>query len=255
MVFLSFTGGTFGLYCVAMSDQAVHTEIERNAELGHKLNWLRAAVLGANDGIISVAGLVIGVLAAGVGGKELLTVAAAALIAGAVSMALGEYVSVSTQRDTEDALVKKEQYELEHLSEEEHDELVNILAGYGISRETAERAASELSEDDKLKTHLALELGIDPNELVRPAQAAYSSALAFTAGAIIPVLAGLAAPKGMEIGVVFLSTMAALMVTGWISAHLGEASRSRAMLRLVVGGAIAMGFTWMVGQLFGVAVS
>lgn len=255
MAFLSFTGGTFGLYRVAMSDQVVHAEIERNAELGHKLNWLRAAVLGANDGIISVAGLVIGVLAAGVGGKELLTVAAAALIAGAVSMALGEYVSVSTQRDTESALVEKEKFELANLAQQEHDELVEILEGYGISRDTAEQAASELSEDDKLKTHLALELGIDPDELARPVQAAYSSALAFTTGAIIPVAAGLMAPDGMEIGVVFLATMGALMVTGWISAHLGEASRGRAMLRLVVGGAIAMGFTWMVGQLFGVAVS
>lgn len=255
MAFLSFTVGTFVLYCVTMSDQVTHQENERSADLGHKLNWLRAAVLGANDGIISVAGLVIGVLAAGVGGKELLTVAAAALIAGAVSMALGEYVSVSAQRDTEHALVKKEKYELEHLSQQEHEELVDILSGYGISRDTAEQAASELSEDDKLKTHLALELGIDPDELVRPVQAAYSSALAFTTGALIPVIAGMLAPSGMEIGVVFLATMGALMVTGWVSAHLGEASRGRAMLRLVVGGAIAMGFTWLVGQLFGVAVS
>lgn len=233
----------------------MHAQVERNADLGHKLNWLRAAVLGANDGIISVAGLVIGVLAAGVGGKELLTVAAAALIAGAVSMALGEYVSVSTQRDTEAAMVEKEKFELEHLSQQEHEELVDILTGYGITQETAERAANELSDEDRLKTHLALELGIDPEELARPVQATYSSALAFTAGAIIPVVAGLFAPDGMEIAVVFLATMGALLVTGWISAHLGEASRWRAMLRLVVGGAIAMGFTWMVGQLFGVAVS
>ncbi len=238
-----------------MQPEIVHTEVERTADLGHKLNWLRAAVLGANDGIISVAGLVIGVLAAGVAGKELLTVAAAALIAGAVSMALGEYVSVSAQRDTESALVEKERYELEHLEEEEHEELVGILQGYGITPETAEQAASEMAKQDLLKTHLALELGIDPDELIRPVQAAYSSAAAFTAGAIIPVLAGVLAPKGFEIPLVFIATLSALMITGWISAHLGEASRSRAMVRLVVGGAAAMGFTWVIGQLFGVAVA
>lgn len=238
-----------------MSEQLIHGEVERNSELGHKLNWLRAAVLGANDGIISVAGLVIGVLAAGVGGKELLTVSAAALIAGAVSMALGEYVSVSAQRDTEAALVEKERYELEHLVEDEHEELVDILKGYGIRPETAEQAASEMAEQDLLKTHLALELGIDPDELVRPVQAAYSSALAFTAGALIPVIAGIFSPKGLEIPVVFLATLGALLITGWVSAHLGEASRTRAMLRLVVGGAVAMGFTWFIGQMFGVVVA
>lgn len=254
MACLSFTGTLEAAYSLSMSAQILHQDVERSADLGHKLNWLRAAVLGANDGIISVAGLVIGVLAAGIGGQELLTVAAGALIAGAVSMALGEYVSVSTQRDTEHALVEKERQELATLKEEEHAELVGILQGYGISEATAEQAANEMAKDDLLRTHLALELGIDPDELVRPVQAAYSSAIAFSIGAIIPVLAGILAPDNLAIPIVFGSTILALMLTGWISAHLGEANRKRAMARLVLGGAAAMGVTWLVGNLFNTAI-
>ena len=206
-----------------------HLREPHEGSLAGRLNWLRAGVLGANDGIISTAGLVIGVAAATTNSTEIATAGGAGLVAGAVSMALGEYVSVSTQRDTERALIEKERRELELMPEAEHAELVGLLRQRGLSEDTAITAADELSTGDVLRTHLSVELGIDQEELANPWSAAGSSAVAFVA-----VLVGLG-------------------VTGVVSARLGGSPWRAAVVRLVAGGALAMTVTFGIGRLLGVA--
>jgi VIT1/CCC1 family predicted Fe2+/Mn2+ transporter len=220
-----------------------------------RLNWLRAGVLGANDGIISTAGLVIGVAAATTDSGAIATAGLAGLAAGAVSMALGEYVSVSTQRDTERALVDKERRELEQMPAAEHAELVQLFQRRGLSEGTATTVADELTEHDALSAHLSVELGIDQEELANPWAAAISSALAFGTGAVLPLVAILAPPASWRIPVAFVAVLVALCVTGVVSAHIGGAPKRVAVARLVGGGALAMAVTFGLGQLLGVATA
>jgi VIT1/CCC1 family predicted Fe2+/Mn2+ transporter len=225
-----------------------------SGSLSGRLNWLRAGVLGANDGIISTAGLVIGVAAATTSTSAIATAGVAGLTAGAVSMALGEYVSVSTQRDTEQALIEKERDELAHTPEAEHVELVEMLRERGLTEATSRVVADELSDEDVLRTHLTIELGIDQNAIANPWSAALSSAIAFTAGAALPLLAILLPPASIRIAISFIAVLIGLAITGAISAQLGGAPRRPAIARLVLGGAAAMAVTYGIGEILGVVV-
>lgn len=211
-------------------------------------------MLGANDGIISTAGLVIGVAAATTVTSEIATAGIAGLVAGAVSMALGEYVSVSTQRDTERALIDKERAELQQMPHAEHLELVELLRRRGLREESARTVALELAERDALHAHLAFELGIDQEHLANPWVAAGTSALAFTLGALLPLIAILWPPASVRIPVAFIAVVLGLSLTGSLSAQLGGSAKGPAMLRLVTGGTVAMAVTFGIGQLLGVAV-
>lgn len=230
-----------------------HSDEPHSAGISSRLNWLRAGVLGANDGIVSTAGLVIGVAAATTEVGVIATAGIAGLVAGAVSMALGEYVSVSTQRDTERALLEKERRELEESPEEEFSELVMMYQQKGLSAPTAQLVARELTDNDAFAAHVDIELGIDPNALTNPWHAAYASAAAFTLGSVLPLLAILLPPAGARIPVTFVAVLLALALTGTISARLGGAGQSRAILRIVIGGALAMIVTFGIGQLLGAA--
>lgn len=216
-----------------------------------KLNWLRAGVLGANDGIVSVAGIVIGVAAATTDRGPIFAAGIAGLAAGALSMALGEYVSVSTQRDTEQALLAKERRELAEYPEEEFEELVGLYQAKGLSPTTARTVARELTDHDAFAAHIDIELGIDPHELTNPWHAAISSAVAFTTGAILPMLAILLTPPAPRIPITFVAVLLALAITGWVSARLGGADPVRATQRVVIGGAVAMAITYVIGRLMG----
>ncbi|WP_333733990.1 VIT1/CCC1 transporter family protein, partial [Streptomyces sp. IBSBF 3010] len=221
------------------------------AGLGARLNWLRAAVLGANDGVVSTAGLVVGVAGATDDRGALLTAGLAGLLAGSLSMAAGEYVSVSTQRDSEKAALATEKRELQETPEAELAELTGLLEGKGLSREVAHEAAVQLTERDALRAHAEVELGIDPDDLTNPWHAAGASFLAFTVGALLPLLAIVLPPATARVPVTVLSVLAVLAVTGWWSARLGEAAPGRAVLRNMGGGAVAMAVTYAAGHLLG----
>jgi vacuolar iron transporter family protein len=223
--------------------------------LASRLNWLRAGVLGANDGIISTAGLVIGVAAATTDTAEIATAGIAGLVAGAVSMALGEYVSVSTQRDTERAMIELERRELATSPEVERTELIDLLRKRGLSDKSSTTVADELTERDVLRAHLDIELGIDADDLANPWTAAGSSAAAFSAGAALPLIAILVPPASLRIAVAFVAVLLGLLFTGMLSAHLGGSSKRTAVVRLVAGGAVAMAVTFGIGKLLGTAVS
>lgn len=218
-----------------------------------RLNWLRAGVLGANDGIVSTAGLVVGVAGATAARAPILTAGVAGLVAGAVSMALGEYVSVSTQRDSERALLAKEKIELAEFPDEELEELAAIYVAKGASVETARRLAEELTAKDAFAAHVDAELGIDPAALSSPWQAAASSAAAFTLGSILPLLAMLLPPVSIRLAVTFATVVVTLAITGGVSARLGESRVAPAVTRLVLGGALAMAVTYSIGRLVGAA--
>jgi VIT1/CCC1 family predicted Fe2+/Mn2+ transporter len=231
-----------------------HTHIEpHHSNRGQKLNWLRAGVLGANDGIISMAGLVIGVASATSSHIVILTAGIAGIIAGAISMAAGEYVSVSSSLDSEKALLKLEEYELKHYTKEELEELVCIYENKGLSRETALRVAKELTEHDAMKAHFDAELRIDPNELTSPWHAAFASCIAFLSGAVIPLLAVLLPSASVRIPCAFISVIIALILTGTISAKVGKANILRAVIRVVIGGTFAMVVTYGIGRVFKMA--
>ncbi|WP_067574700.1 VIT1/CCC1 transporter family protein [Nocardia acidivorans] len=221
--------------------------------LASRLNWLRAGVLGANDGIVSTAGLVVGVAAATTESSAILTAGIAGLTAGAISMAAGEYVSVSTQRDSEKALLSKEKRELAEEPEFELAELAQIYRGKGLSAATARQVALELTEHDAFRAHAEAELGLDPTELTNPWAAAISSAVSFTLGALLPLLAILLPPVSWRIPVTFAAVLVALAITGTVSARLGGGDSRRAVLRVVIGGALAMAVTYGIGQLAGVS--
>lgn len=216
-----------------------------------RLNWLRAGVLGANDGIVSVAAVVVGV--AGVTDKfaPIATAGAAALVGGAISMALGEYVSVSSQRDSERAMIRKEKRELREMPREELAELAGLYEARGLSPRTARQVAEELTEHDALGAHLTMELNIDPDDVVSPWHAAGASALAFTVGGILPLLAALLIPMPFRIPLVFVVVLLALAGTGVIGARLGDSPMLRPTVRVVVGGALALGATFGLGTLLG----
>jgi VIT1/CCC1 family predicted Fe2+/Mn2+ transporter len=219
-----------------------------------RLNWLRAGVLGANDGIVSTAGLVVGVAAATTTSSVIFTAGLAGLVAGAVSMALGEYVSVSTQRDTQRVLLQKERQELDEMPDAELDELAGLYAAKGLSAETARVVARELTARDAFAAHVDVELGIDPDDLSNPWQAALSSAVAFTLGALVPLIVIMLPPVGVRVPVAFLSVLIALVLTGTVSAILGGARKRRAVIRVVLGGALAMLVTYGIGQMAGMTI-
>jgi VIT1/CCC1 family predicted Fe2+/Mn2+ transporter len=238
-----------------LRDEAPHPVTDAHgAHVANRLNWLRAGVLGANDGIVSTAGLVVGVAAATTAGSVIFAAGLAGLVAGAVSMALGEYVSVSTQRDTQRALLEKERHELTEMPDAEFEELAGLYATKGLSAQTARQVARELTERDAFAAHVDVELGIDPNELSRPWQAALSSAVAFTLGAVVPLIAILLPSTGFRVPVAFFAVLMALALTGTVSAILGGAQKRRAVLRVVCGGALAMLVTYGVGQLVGTTI-
>lgn len=229
----------------------VHQEEPHAAGIGQRLNWLRAGVLGANDGIVSVAALVVGVVGATTDNAALLTAGLAGLVGGAVSMALGEYVSVSSQRDSERALIAKEREELRTMPVEELAELTALYRDRGLSDETAQKVAEELTAHDALSAHLEVELGIDQDDLVNPWHAALSSAVAFTLGALLPLLAILLPPPEWRVPVTFAAVLLALAATGAVGAVIGGSAPVRASVRLVVGGALALVATWLIGTLLG----
>lgn len=234
-----------------VSDVQPHGGEEHSLSIGARLNWLRAGVLGANDGIVSTAGIVIGVAAATTSRGAILTAGVAGLAAGAMSMASGEYVSVSTQRDTEQALLAKERRELHEMPDEELAELTAIYEGKGLSAELAREVAVQLTHHDALGAHAEAELGIDPNELTNPWHAAWASMISFTCGALLPLLAILLTPVTARVPVTALAVVVALGITGWTSAALGGAPRVPAVVRNILGGLVAMGVTYAVGRLVG----
>ena len=220
-----------------------------------KLNWLRAAVLGANDGVVSVASIVVGVAGATHEKHTIFIAGLAGLVAGAFSMAVGDYVSVSSQRDTERAYIAKEKQALAENPEEELAELAQMYQAKGLSAATAKKVADELTAHDPVKAHLDAELNLDEEDLNNPTQAAIASMLSFTAGGIIPLFAVLLVRIGLRVPVTFVAVFLALCLTGYLSATVGGASRRRAITRVVVGGLAAMAATFLVGHLFGTAVS
>ncbi|ROZ63449.1 VIT family protein [Kocuria soli] len=231
--------------------QRIHSEPQAGNYNEH-LNKLRAAVLGANDGIVSVAATVVGVAGATAHRGSIFLVAAAAVSAGALSMALGEYVSVSSQKDSQQALIDLETRELQDMPEEEFEELVEILQEKGMSRDTARSAARELTQKNALKAHLDFELGLDEEDIPSPMGAAIASALAFFVGSMLPTLAILLPPAQIAIPVTFGVVLVALALTGWLGARLGGSPhRLRAATRLVVGGALALAATFAIGTLLG----
>lgn len=222
--------------------------------MSSKLNWLRAGVLGANDGIVSIAGIVVGVAAAAAERGPVFTAGVAGLVAGAVSMALGEFVSVSTQRDTEKALLAKERRELRDYPLAELDELAILYEERGLSPSTARKVAQELSDHDAIRAHAEVELGIDPDNLTKPWQAALSSALAFAIGALLPLIAILLPSEASRIPVTMASVLVALAITGLTSAKLGDAPQKPAIFRNVVGGGLALAITYAIGHLVGAVI-
>jgi VIT1/CCC1 family predicted Fe2+/Mn2+ transporter len=238
-----------------MSDTpaALHPHEPHAAGLAGRLNWLRAGVLGANDGIVSVAAIVVGVAGATGDTGPILTAGLAGLVGGAISMALGEYVSVSSQRDTERTLIRKERRELHEMPEEELAELQALYEGKGLSPSTAKLVAAELTEHDALAAHLSIELGIDQEDLANPWHAALASAVAFTIGALLPFLTILLLPADIRIPITFAAVLAALALTGAVGARLGDSPVLRPMIRVVVGGALALGITFLLGTLLGTA--
>ncbi|WP_280341019.1 VIT1/CCC1 transporter family protein [Nocardia neocaledoniensis] len=223
---------------------------EPHAEgLASRLNWLRAGVLGANDGIVSTAGLVVGVAATTNDSTTILAAGVAGLVAGAISMAAGEYVSVSTQRDSEKALLAKERRELAEFPDYELAELTEIYEAKGLSPATARQVAKELTAHDAFTAHAEAELKLNPDELTNPWAAAGSSAIAFTCGALLPLLAIVLPPAQWRVPVTFVAVLVALALTGSLSARLGGSRRGRAVLRVVVGGALAMAVTYAIGTL------
>ena len=235
--------------------RAPHHHAEpHHGSVTNKLNWLRASVLGANDGIVSVAGIVVGVAAATAERGPVFTAGIAGLAAGALSMAVGEYVSVSTQRDTERAMLQVERQELKLQPDVELDELTGLYEARGLTHETALKVAEELTAYDPLAAHAEVELHIDPEELTNPWQAAISSAVSFTLGAILPLIAILVPPPSARILVTVITVLIALAITGWVSARLGGAKPLRPILRVTVGGALAMAITFGIGHLVGATV-
>lgn len=220
---------------------------------GRKLNWLRASVLGANDGIVSIAGLVVGMAGATDSMQVILTAGIAGIIAGAISMAVGEYVSVSSSKDTEKALLEKERYELQHFPKEELEELAMLYEKKGLSQKTARVVAKELTAKNAYAAHIDVELGIDPDNLTNPWHAALASALSFLVGAVIPLIAILLPPFSVRIPFTFIAVVIALAITGIFSAMTGGANLLRATIRVVAGGILAMVITYSVGKLFNVS--
>lgn len=220
----------------------------------NRTGWLRASVLGANDGIISVGALLVGVAAADPGRHAILIAGVAALVAGAMSMAMGEYVSVSSQSDTERADIARERAALRDMPEQELHELAAIYESRGMCAGTALQAAREVTRHDALGAHVRDELGLSDALNANPLQAAMASALTFSVAASVPLLAATFAPGGAIIASVLISVVVALSLLGALGAKVGGAPMTRAVIRVVLGGVIALAITALVGRLFGTAV-
>jgi VIT1/CCC1 family predicted Fe2+/Mn2+ transporter len=220
----------------------------------HRSNWLRAAVLGANDGIISISSLAIGVAAASSSRDPILLATVAGLVAGALSMAAGEYVSVSSQTDIEHADIEREKIELAKMPEQELQILAEIYERRGLKKETALQVAKELTESDALGAHVRDELGITEMSQANPIQAALASGAAFTAGGFLPLMVALLMPVQWMEYILYGVTIIALLVLGAVSAKAGGSSITKAVIRVVIWGSIAMGLSALVGYLFGVRV-
>jgi VIT1/CCC1 family predicted Fe2+/Mn2+ transporter len=221
----------------------------REEGLASRLNWLRAGVLGANDGIVSVAAIVVGVAGATSNNAPILTAGLAGLVGGAISMALGEYVSVSSQRDTQRALIAKEQLALVEQPDNELADLAKLYEGRGLSAETAKKVAAELTERDALGAHLEAKLHIDEDDVASPWHAALASAVSFTVGGILPLLAILLIATTVRIPITFVAVLLALALTGAVGAKIGGSPILRATIRVVIGGAAALAATFLIGHL------
>lgn len=228
-----------------------HPDEPHESGVSSRLNWLRAAVLGANDGIVSTAGLVVGVAGATKDHTAILVAGLAGLVAGAMSMGAGEYVSVSTQRDSEKALLDKERRELADEPEAELEELAALYVDKGLSPGLAHDVARELTEHDALAAHAEVELGLDPEDLTNPWHAAWASMAAFTVGALLPLLVITVSPADWRLVTTAVSVGIALALTGWSSARLGFSPPVPAVIRNVGGGLLAMGVTHLIGTLVG----
>ena len=239
---------------VGPHDMGPHHDEPHNDRINRRLTWLRAGVLGANDGIVSTASLVMGVAAATSDRGTILVAGVAGLAAGAMSMAAGEYVSVSTQRDSESALLEKERRELREEPEEELAELAGLYRDKGLTDVLAVEVAQQLTARDALAAHAEAELGIDPDDLAEPWTAAGASMAAFTVGALLPLLMIVLAPAGARIVATVVAVAAALALTGWASARFGYGATRRAVVRNVAGGLLAMAVTYAVGSVVGTAL-
>ncbi|MBZ9936240.1 VIT family protein [Mesorhizobium sp. BR1-1-16] len=224
------------------------------SHLVHRIGWLRAAVLGANDGIVSTASLIVGVAAASTGRSDVLLAGIAGLVAGAMSMAAGEYVSVSSQSDTERADLAREQHELNVNPEAELSELAAIYVERGLDPELAQEVAVQLTKRDALAAHARDELGLNETTEARPVQAAFTSAATFSAGAAMPLIAALLAPQNLIVPIVSITTLFFLAVLGALGARTGGASLGKGALRVTFWGALAMAITAGIGALVGTAV-
>lgn len=227
-------------------------EETQGGQIASRLNWLRAGVMGANDGIVSTAGMVVGVAGAAVSNDALMAAGISAAIAGALSMAVGEYVSVSSQRDSQRAELEIEKAELASDPRQGLDQLTDLVEATGVDRDLAYQVAVQLTKKDALAAHARFELNIDPDELANPWQAGLASMLAFTVGALIPLLAILLSPRPVAVPVTAMSVVTALALTGVVSAHLGRAPKLKAGLRTVGGGLLTMTVTFAIGSLIGI---
>jgi VIT1/CCC1 family predicted Fe2+/Mn2+ transporter len=231
-----------------------HWHEQTDAANGNRLNALRAAVLGANDGIVSTAGIVMGVAGATNNRTALLVAGVAGLVAGAMSMGTGEYVSVSTQRDSEKSILRLEALELESMPETEQRELAKMYEEKGLDPELATQVAAQLTAHDALGAHADIEFGIDPDELTNPWHAAFASMISFTLGSLLPLLCVVLVPASARIVVTVVAVVIALAITGLVSARLSISPPLRAILRNVLGGLLAMGVTYLIGSLVGIGL-
>jgi vacuolar iron transporter family protein len=239
---------------IGTDENPQHWHDDIGEDVGNRLNWLRAGVLGANDGIVSTAGIVMGVAGATNERTPVVVAGIAGLVAGALSMAAGEYVSVSTQRDSERSMLALEAEELEKMPETELGELAMIYERKGLSPKLARQVAEELTAHDALGAHAEAEFGIDPDNLTNPWHAAFASMIAFTVGALLPLLVISLTPHELRIWLTVVTVAVALAIAGFISARLGYSPWGRAVLRNVGGGLIAMGITYAVGAAVGTHV-
>jgi len=230
------------------------SKTQREMHRSGRAGWLRAAVLGSDDAIVSTASLMIGVAASAASKEAILVAGVAGLVAGAMSMAVGEYVSVSSQRDAEQADVVREKGELAGQPQDELNELAVIYVKRGLEKELAMKVAEQLSVRDRLGAHMRDELGIDQAAFARPMQAAWISAASFASSAIVPILAFLVAPAGTRIPAIAAVSLVSLAGLGAFGGHLGGAPLGRAALRVTLGGALAMAVTAAIGRLFGVSM-
>ena len=228
----------------------LHGEMHKSGRAG----WLRAAVLGSDDAIVSTASLMIGVAASSAPTGAIFVAGVAGLVAGSMSMAVGEFVSVSSQRDAEQADVKREKRELAEQPQAELSELAMIYMKRGLERELAMKVAEQLSAHDRLGAHMRDELGIDQSTLARPMQAAWISAASFALFAGVPIMALLIAPTALRIPAIAVLSLVSLAALGALGGHLGGAALGRASLRVTIGGALAMAVTAAIGRILGVSV-